>query len=132
MSVFICDERMLQAMVGHVRDHIMDRAFYAGQEYSNGDLLVMLYNENIRSWNARYRDNMPEVEEIEFRPDQAEDITGIQFIKYLHCYAYQACEHDGWKDCLGRRLVKRWEQQAIQNLPGYEAAMWGIPKPYGE
>jgi len=128
MSCFMCSEKMIQTIVNHVRRHILDRAFYAGQEYCNSDLITMLNNENAKSVNYRYPsyEQEPMAEQMEFRPELAVEITPIQFLKLLHCYAYQAGEHPEWKDSLVRRFIGRWEEQAIKNIPGYEEADWSI------
>ena len=51
----------------------------------------------------------------------------VQVLKACQCYAYQACEHEGWKTSEAKAFIDELTQAYIGKLPGYEDAKWGSP-----
>lgn len=49
-----------------------------------------------------------------------------QIIKALRCFAYQACDGDGWVTSDAYRLYNELMSRALNRLPGYEDAEWSI------
>ena len=45
--------------------------------------------------------------------------------KIIHCYVYQSCEHEGWKESSACDLIRRLETRLLERLPGYQEAPWG-------
>jgi len=51
----------------------------------------------------------------------------VETLKLVHCYIYQSCEHDGWKDSEARRFCRALEGTSARLVPGYDEAPWGWP-----
>lgn len=102
----------------------------------------MLWDENKKSINARYPDtidhpeNMPGVVGDDCILTEADikifsgQFNPIEIIKACHCYEYQSCKHDGWKDSDAKSFIKALIGYAIASLPGYEEAQWGTPESF--
>lgn len=50
----------------------------------------------------------------------------LKVIKAIQCLEYQSCEHDGWEPSAAHHFCRALLSEAIRNLPGYDAAPWGI------
>lgn len=85
---------------------------------------TLLWAENHKSVNARYSEESvtPPYRFARF-PGKVDPIV---VLKSIHCYQYQACEHDGWKESEACKLMTELEGEMISALPGYDAAPWGI------
>lgn len=101
----------------------IEGALAAGQE---------LWDENARSVAARYK-GIPVYQVLELKDVHvtAKKVP-VDIIKAVHCYTYQACEHDGWKGSRAEAIGKAIINQAIRKLDGYAAAAWGAPAYYRE
>jgi hypothetical protein len=104
--------------------------------FSPDDLGELLTVENVRSITARYPDTLdggpmpgPCVAYWEqyytFEKPQRR-LTCAEALKAIHCYEYQACEHDGWIDSEAKRFCEGLQGSIIGVLPGYADAPWGI------
>ena len=92
-----------------------------------------LLDENFRSVNNRYRTvEVPppyrhrnrlvgNVDGASMRALQAVDI-----VKICHCLAYQSCEHEDWEASWAKRFLDRVIDAATREMPGYDAAPWGL------
>lgn len=100
---------------------------------------AMLWEENRRSVNTLYQgrhgsgDPLPAyVYEPTEKPDP------VVLLKSLQCYEYQSCEHEkrsrgkdgkfraAWERSEARAFCEQLRAYAINNLPGYDDAPWGI------
>lgn len=89
----------------------------------------MLSDENVRSVNARYRED-DEAETYDEQPRMLwHSFDPVQVIKCAHCYEYQSCEHEGWAHSKAKGYIDSLIKCAIGKLPGYNAAKWGAPEP---
>ena len=93
----------------------------------------MLARENLLSIEHRYPgDHTGEQEAYEAfdipagAETRARQMPRLSIIKGCHCYAYQSCEHPGWESSDARKLIDAIESHAVRNLPGYDAAPWGL------
>jgi len=92
----------------------------------------VLFDANQKSLQARYGD---EPSDRTPRAVVHGDIAWVQglpavvVLKQANCYAYQACEFDGWEKSEARRIVETVKANAINRLPGYDDAPWGIDEP---
>ena len=50
-----------------------------------------------------------------------------QVCKAIHCYEYQACEHDGWKTSGAAEFCQSLRVCWLLKLPSYNAAAYGSP-----
>jgi hypothetical protein len=135
MSAYLCDDCHLTALAGYaLRHRLADRL--ALHDHPNVDLLTelgdLLKRENAKSLLARYGHQAGDTWPLDepFRscshvmPDM---IAPMAIIKAARCYAYQACEHDGWRDSgnLVRDLIGSIVNHAIGEMPQYRDATWG-------
>lgn len=100
----------------------------------------MLWRENLRSIHARYPDTIDNPENIpgpcdeDFgaytytHPGRLLSIDPVQVLASVKCYAYQACEHEGWKASEAKTFADALKDAAINALPGYDEAAWGAPR----
>lgn len=112
------------AWAGTVFDHMNDNAL--GQ---------MLWDENQKSVSSRYSGSRPEVRKDMNVGEPApryrfnmprEKLTHAVVLKAIHCYEYQACEHEGWSSSDAKKYCEELTNVLIKCLPGYEEAPWGI------
>jgi hypothetical protein len=50
----------------------------------------------------------------------------VTALKAVDCYEYQSCEHPGWQTSQSRAFCEELRSSLIGQLPGYDAAPWGI------
>lgn len=96
-----------------------------------GELLTV---ENVRSITARYPDTLdggpmpgpcdPYWEQYFEHARPVRRMTAVEALKALHCYEYQACEHDEWIDSEAKRFCDGLRGSLIGSLAGYNAAPW--------
>jgi hypothetical protein len=98
----------------------------------------MLWDENIKSIEARYPDCVGKPEKMPGRNDEkfiychgsgfrVDRFEPVQVIKAAACYAYQSCEHDGWEKSAAKAFCDTLRDKYIRLLAGYEQAEWGAP-----
>lgn len=88
----------------------------------------VLYAENVRSVNARYRESDPAHGFVFKRVVNV--LNPIDVIKGCHGYGYQACEAEGYEQSEAFAIVAAIAQSAICALPGYEDSnAWCISGP---
>lgn len=117
---------------------------YRMEEIAPGDLeraaevANMLWQENIKSVSHRYPNESSAtlpgpiggsfvIEPHHIKPYRVR-VEVVQVLKACHCYAYQSCEHDGWKTSDAKAFIDALESQAVRKLPGYDEAEWGAPE----
>lgn len=148
MSAFMCSGRHLAVLASYAVRHCLEDVPYAlrselerdGYEHKPGGYMrtvsrvaSMLASENLRSIEHRYPgDHSGEQEayatfEIPRGAEsEARSLPALTIIKACHCYAYQSCEHDTWEASQAHALVQAIEAHAVRQLPGYDAAPWGL------
>lgn len=88
----------------------------------------VLFAENVRSVNARYKEADP-AHGFKFQR-VSNRLNPIDVIKGCHGYAYQACEADGWEQSEAFAIIEGIERSAIRSLPGYQDSnAWCISGP---
>lgn len=112
------------AWSGTIFDHMNDNAL--GQ---------MLWDENQKSIDARYSGSRAEVREgvgvgsklprYRFNMPSVK-LSHVVVLKAIHCYEYQASEHDGWASSKAKEYCDELSKILVRSLPGYDEAPWGI------
>lgn len=91
------------------------------------DLGQMLVDENYLSVNYRYRGEEGPAHKYKFHPlTNARKTKAVVILKLCACYEYQACEHPEWEESKARKVIDRIRNKAINELPGYDDAPWGL------
>lgn len=90
------------------------------------NLGMELWEENQRSLNAKYP---PELMPNYMASNRHwGTLDPVQVIKACHCYEYQSCEHDDWRDSRAYAIIQGILDAAMSHLRGYDDAEWGPPK----
>jgi hypothetical protein len=152
MSAYLCDKNHILFLVHAATTRALlqgsaaQRWRHAGQwhELAPGDftraaeVAQMLFGENLASVSHRYPGESsadlpgPIREDWQFTArDFAKiwPVSPVQVLNSLRCYEYQSCEHESWTDSEARAFCEALRQDAINALPGMEAAEWGAPQP---
>ena len=98
----------------------------------------MLWDANRCSIEARYPDTVDDFSRApgpigeSFSYDRHcgnpwAEMDPLQVIKACHCFTYQACEYEGWRDSEARAFIEAPIGYATRALPGYDDAEWGAP-----
>lgn len=81
-------------------------------------LASVLFAENVRSVNARYRECDP-AHGFTYAATSSNILNIVDVIKACHGYSYQACEADGWEASEAKAIIDGIEDCAVRSLPGY-------------
>jgi hypothetical protein len=119
MSAFVVSKAHIDCLV-----HAFVTDKYAPAFVDADKLGAMLWTENYRSVNYRYPDRDASVPAYTYRPSRITDPVAV--LKQIACYEYQACERPDWETSEAFKLCARLRTIAINRLPGYEAAAWGV------
>lgn len=106
--------------------------YYAGsRRHVRNDakrIASVLYAENVRSVNSRYKECDP-AHGFVYKRDLINLLSPVQVLKALDGYSYQACECEDWEASEAFAIVNGIRHAAIRCLPGYEGASWTIDNP---
>ena len=133
MSAFLCTDEHISVLAYYAFARAKVRPFGCALEergLTDAEVIARrLHAENVRSVNHRYReDGCPPFAYSWAAARKVPSIPAVQIIKAAKCYAYQACEHDGWESSDAKRVVDLIIEHAILDLPGYSEAPWGAPE----
>lgn len=134
MSAWLCSDLHLSVLAIYTVASRLDLIGESDEKLAVRERRVFcaLKRENLASLAARYpSDRHCDEPEETWRLDErarfkARELSKVAIIKLCHCYAYQACEHRDWADSLAKKQVDAIEAHAVQHLPGYDDAPWGI------
>lgn len=122
MSAFLVSKKHIDALVSARNISQYSRPF---EQKSDDELGRMLLAANYESLAARYHDTIDE-KAIESYRHEPRTFPVVTLIKAAHCYAYQACEHEGWEMSDAKKYIDDLVSMLTHYLPGYDAAPWGI------
>ena len=83
------------------------------------DIGKILSDENLKSYKYRYPNCWEEDLKdfnYQFKLVNIENISLIQFIKFLNCLEYQSCEHRSYEKSFAYLLLFNWRAVAFQEL----------------
>lgn len=123
MSAFIVSTEAITVLVEAARRWVSgyehDGEWKTVKQLDAREIGQMLMAENAKSVNFRYRESAaPGL----FHPVRTPEILSappMVVLRTLHCYEYQACEHDGWEASEAHAFIRALEGRAIRKLPGY-------------
>jgi hypothetical protein len=129
MSAFMCSKRHIRVLA----------VWGTGDGWSEPGLADMgrtardLHEANCKSLDARYEARAENMKGEAFGGrithkdvSEAQEMDPVAVIKLAQCFAYQACEYDGWETSTARKTVQKVKDRACRALPGYDDAPWGI------
>lgn len=87
-------------------------------------LARILYRENVRSVNSKYRESTPS-DGYRFKAVIVSGRMAPTIFKSIACLRYQSCESDDYATTAGSRVLDWLESAVIQAMPGYNDAPWG-------
>ena len=130
MSAFICSDNHISAIVKWAtRNNVSiwygnpSRSLCAGGEQ---ELVDILYAENVKSVNYRYRGGDPTTGCVCVYDPTSPILAPVAVIKAVQSLEYQSCEHPGWETSDAKEILQAIQSEAIRRLPGYELAEWSI------
>jgi hypothetical protein len=129
MSAFIVSNKHINAIVSWSAANNYGRRPSLEECHDAGRMLMA---ENCKSVGYRYahipgmvQECADALEGYAFKPDTTKR-SAVEIIKACECLAYQSSEHDEWESSEAKRLLDTVKDRAIDKLPGYDAAPWGI------
>jgi hypothetical protein len=80
---------------------------------------------------TRYPDMWPEggIAEVAAYRHALVEFPVVATIKAAHCFEYQSCDVSNWDESWAAKFCEKLVAILIPELPGYEAAPWGIDDP---
>lgn len=123
------------------RDHIwflvqahdtLDTWKSGGTDYAElAEAGQMLWDENIRSVEYRYSGSDDDHSDCQYGKHEIRSIPSpkvepVAVLKACACFDYQACETDDYHETKAAKWIDRLRHLAITQLPGWDAAPWGI------
>src|ERR1019366_7436751 len=115
MSAFLCSDYHLSVIARKV----------GKGSASQKEIFDMLRAQNIRSLAARYTEPWP-VEPAEFVAAPAHLYSPLEVIHAIHCYEYQACETDDWRNTEASRWCRNAERTLLREIPEYANAEYHL------
>lgn len=79
----------------------------------------LLWNENIRSVDHRYRESNPQDRYVLHTTEG--DLDPLAVLKAVDCYVYQSCEHPEWENSDAHTWMTRLREAIYTATPGYRA-----------
>lgn len=125
MSAFQVSNKHIDAMVA-ARQLLKAGHFAVAPNLSDDEFGRLLIRENMASLAARYRDPIDEAEIAAYTYTPCRLPMVVALIKAVHCYQYQACEHEGWEKSDAAGYCREMLDGLSRQLPGYNDAPWGI------
>lgn len=93
----------------------------------------VLYAENIRSVNARYKEcDEPGGFKYKAIALGYTNIGPVQILKACHCLGYQSCETSDWMETEAFAILAGIQDAAVHAVDGYEDADWEMNEPAKE
>jgi hypothetical protein len=127
MSAFMCSETHINALATFAQAHGIAE---------NGETLAQaLAMWNVLSLKARYGGRCEEliegVDAYSFEPVDLTEFSPTDIVKLADCYAYQACEDEGYDDSVTAKHVEAIIERAkalggVTQGEAYDAAPWGL------
>jgi hypothetical protein len=132
MSAYLCSNKHISAIVraaipGSAHNKLAVRHEGKRHELSRAELGNLLYDENVRSLHARYRDGAKEmIGDGGYRYEDVNRPNPLDALKLCNGYSYQACESDDWDRTLAHAAIGTIKESLVRALPGYDEAPWGL------
>lgn len=137
MSAFVVSKKHIDALLTFAMRPQYNTPSYYIQESKNTDeykqvnfqdhlneIGQKLVDQNYASVNCRY--NTSEVPPVYKFEHYHRILRAVEAIKACDCWNYQSCENRGHEDTEAWEIVDTIRERAIDELTGYDSAMWEI------
>lgn len=136
MSAFVVTTAHIDALVRYAVDKHVSYTSAVGRTTIDKDnaseIGQKLLDENVRSVNYRYHEkDTPESYTFK-HVKHVVPLPAVNILKAIDCLDYQSCETPDWRESEAFAILRVIKDVAIRNLPGYDAAPWGIYPRGGE
>jgi hypothetical protein len=135
MSAYIMNDDEIDTIVSYFLSSITGEGAWVRLGESEWDYLTkgnadkvaaILMAENVRSVNAKYRENVTNPYVFKFDPTASRRPIG-NIIGALDCYEYQACEAEDWDKSLAHEIVQMLRKHLLKTIAEEEGTYtWGI------
>ena len=135
MSAFMCDNRHFNVItsyfVGQYRDEGLWLEIDGVYEYLNklnaNIVAEILHDENARSLNSRYGDNIGDFNDYSFTylPDVKREFTALEIAGAIDCLEYQSCESDDYYSTKAYSILCLMRKHLLNELQP-ENKTWSI------
>lgn len=134
MSCFICSDDHFRELAAFVADHVPDSDLFRFSKYELNFpvtpkdkvmlgqwIFTILHNENVRSYNTRYTEDI-EFVEVHKAPFTLNDIMNrevrdpVRIAGMLNCYDYQACENEDYHESHAYQIVQKIRELCLDEL----------------
>lgn len=135
MSAYIMNDNEIDTIVSYFLGSITGEGAWVRLGEGEWDYLTkgnadkvaaILMAENVRSVNAKYRENVTNPYVFKFDPTASRRPIG-NIIGALDCYEYQACETDDWHTSLAHEIVGGLRKHLLKVIAESDGTYtWGI------
>ncbi|WP_280437505.1 hypothetical protein [Nocardia carnea] len=115
MSAFIVSNGHIDVLVNAVAQYGVAPTRTSRIDYRA--LGQLLWDENVRSVDHRYRESHPRDRYVLHTTEG--DLDPVAVLKAVDCYVYQSCEHPGWEDSDAHTWMTRLREAIYTATPGY-------------
>lgn len=126
MSAFVVSDTHLRVITNAWEKLDSQYLYHNGKRHDLTPQAVgqILRVQNVKSVNYRYQERR-RYGMFEHRPLRRH-IDGIQLLKVLDCYEYQANETPNYERTLAAAIIQDIRRATITDLPGWDEAQWHI------
>lgn len=128
MSAYLVEENHIEYLVNALTNPIngLGGSIHHIAETTNPrELGQILWDENARSVNYRYKENNP-APRFTYRGTYYEH-DPLQILASIRCYSYQSCETHDYEETKAGKIINRLQSAVISRMT--EGKEWGAPKP---
>jgi hypothetical protein len=129
MSAYLADQNHIEYLASGIDIGRNNLRAYASKWIEEGEdidaLGQMLYDENQRSVNYRYKDS--EESPAFASMGRRYNYDPLQMLNSIACYEYQSCEHPEWEQSKAKNYCNHLRSHIIHLMTG--GKKWGAPEP---
>ena len=121
MSAFVVSNKHLNTIISYA----IEKEYFYGIDGSPEAMGEILFNENIRSVNYRYGDEI-ENNTYQFERVNVSEFTARGIIKLVKCLDYQSCECPDYEQTKAFKALRSLVWNLSSELPEEEGLPWAI------
>jgi hypothetical protein len=129
MSCFVVSNAHIDALVSVTQrngfSYYYDGDWKGRNNTTAAKIGQILLNQNLRSYNSRYREDNKPVS-YGYPCQKVFNYSTVELLKACNCYDYQACETHDYEKTEAKAIITAIKEHLIRELDGYEDADWEI------